>query len=122
MANKQIIYTTLTTHESTLLDSYNVRIRKTKGVFINSSGYKTLKTTRNNIPCLSDKIVCIHTLISWYESGKDIADCRHIYKTCKLQTHHIDGNKLNNNIHNLHGFITKWEHNKLEYALNKEKM
>ena len=42
-----------------------------------------------------------------------------LYKTFKLETHHNNGNKLDNRMENLTGFLTRTEHNKLNYELTK---
>jgi len=123
-----MMYVEIPKFEKQVLDYLGIQIRKTKGVFINSSGYLTIKTSRKNIPALSDKIICIHTLFAWVKTRVQnsdesleyrITENRKMYKENKLETHHKDGNKLNNNPENIIGFLTRYEHNKLNFELTK---
>ena len=125
---KKMMYVKMPKYEADVLEKLGIKYRKTKGTFINSSGYLTIKTSRKNVPALSDKIVCVHTLFAWLKQryvdtdeplNYRIRKNRELYKTFKLETHHNNGNKLDNRMENLTGFLTRTEHNKLNYELTK---
>jgi len=114
----------LTKYEQNTLNRYGIAVRRTNAVFINSNGYKTIKTKRQNIPALSDKIICLHTLFAMCKQVKNLenfseemAIFRKMYREKKLETHHKDGNKLNNELSNLIGFLTHREHQLLDFKL-----
>ena len=114
-----MIYTELNNIEAGILREHGIKIRNTHGVFINSNGYKTIKTSRQNIKPLSDKIICIHTLIAWLKREDiSISIAREEYTNLNLETHHKDGNKLNNLPCNIMGFLPREQHNKLNYLLS----
>lgn len=105
--------------EAGILEQFGIRVRKKNGVFINSNGYKTVKTDRKNIKPLSDKIICVHTLIAWLKNNQQtIEQSREEYSNNSLETHHKNGNKLDNHPCNIIGFLTRVEHNKLNYFLS----
>jgi hypothetical protein len=118
-------YVELNEIEKQVLSKFGIRIRTKHGVFINSNGYKTVKTSRNNIKPLSDKIICIQTLFAWLKEYQEknlfegsILESRTLYTNKKLETHHKDGNKLNNLPCNIIGFLDRHDHNKLNYLLS----
>jgi hypothetical protein len=113
-------YVELNEIENGILREKGIKIRAKHGIFINSNGYKTIKTARQNIKPLSDKIICLHTLFAWLKVKEDssIETARNLYTTLKLETHHKDGNKLNNLPCNIIGFLDRHEHNKLNYLLS----
>jgi len=93
--------------------------------FINSTGYKTLRTSRKSA-MIPDSMVCLHTLIGWYKVYKNqqytlkmsFAEVIKIAQRYKLETHHKDGNKTYNAITNIEPFLTRYQHNNLNYHLS----
>ena len=95
--------------------------------FINSTGYKTLRTSRKSA-LIPDSMVCVHTLFGWFKAYKsaikanqDISfeEIVHIAQVKKLETHHKNGNQLDNRMENIEPYLTRYQHNHLNYLLTK---
>lgn len=111
--------TNLNPQEANDLHRAGILIRATNGIFINSSGYKTIKTKRQS-SVLPDKIVNVHKvlgLLKCVDLGliESIQKGFEITKKYKLETHHKNGNKEDNRIENIEPFLTRYQHNVLNY-------
>ena len=85
------------------------------GEYINSYGYKMIHKdfvdVKYHSMCASDGYIAEHRLVLAQKINRPL--------TTKELAHHIDGNKLKNNINNLK-IVTKGEHSKIHYSIKHE--
>ncbi len=110
-------------NEADILQQHDIQYYS---VFQNNRGYKVLRVKRNcKIPSIRHNLCNLHQLLCIIDAkNKNLIPSIEygfkLYKKFKLQTHHIDGDKTNNDKSNLMGFLKYTQHYFLDKMIYRE--
>ena len=94
-----------------LLESFNI---KWYSAFINCNGYIYLRLHRKNW-FKAHQQIGLAKLLAIINSPYTILEGLKLYALYKYETHHLNGNPLDNRLDNIIGFLTRLKHNQANH-------